>query len=132
MLNPFAGRATPCMGVWSYRAVASAVNCESELTSSRYGDRVTGRLLPRAVFLDVGDDIGVRHEVRTSVDVSDQAVDCVVSDDGFDEFRGLAQYLCDVVEDADVGDSSHQFASAYGTVGGDQFHGSISSSRLIL
>lgn len=72
--------------------------------------------------------------VQTGIDADDRAVGqvVVIPDDGFEKLQVFAHHLGDVVEGADVGDDSHQAASAFGTARGDQFHGKSSSRRLIL
>lgn len=129
---------------------------------------VTARLLPRAFFLDAGDDVGLGDEVfeevfpvlrgapcvtehvaqfldamigehsdrlvGACVDADDVAVAevVVVADDRLQHFQILSEHPRDVVEGVDLCDGSHQAALACETPSGAQFHGSNSSSRLIL
>jgi len=72
--------------------------------------------------------------VGSDVNADDVSIGQVVFvvDDRFEKFGILAQHFGDVVDAADMGHRSHQVACEWAAVGGTQFHGSSSSSRLIL
>ena len=98
----------------------------------------------------LGGDTGVADHVRQLFDsVIGQCGDCfvgsdvnaddvsigqvvVVVDDRFKKFGILAQHFGDVVNAADMGHRSHQAACEWAAASGTQFHGSSSSSLLIL